>query len=405
LNICYVTPDVAVPYFRGASTHVYEVSKNLSSMGHHVSVVSRRLRRSQPRWETIDGFETYRTFQGLAFEPPMSSYSGAHVDRGTHTPIQKVYSWYLRSYRAFQLGAEVATVMSGRGIDMVIERETAFGAGAVLSSLLRVPMVLEMVGPRVSPVSLKRANKVLAYSTIMAGGRVPRDKLEIVSAGVDTAAFQPDPTSGDRVRRRLGLNGEFLVGYVGTFQLWHGVNALLSAAKMLSNESRKVRVLLVGPYYADAQRFAEGLGTARDAVFVGPVPYDSVPQYVNACDVLCAPYDPSLSELRNRGGIGAPLKVLEYMACEKPVITTAVPPITDVVKDGHNGLLVPPGDVNSLAEAIRRIVRDPEGARAMANEGRQTVITSYSWASLARTLEGVLDGAKDNYQRGRANRS
>jgi glycosyltransferase involved in cell wall biosynthesis len=397
LNICYVAPDVAVPYFRGASTHVYEVSKNLSARGHRISVVSRRLKRSQPKWETIDGFETYRTFQGLAFEPPTSSYSASHVDTENFTSIQKLYSWYLRSYRAFQLGAEVATVMSGRGIDMVIERETAFGAGAVLSSLLRVPMVLEMVGPRVSSMSLRRATKVLAYSNIMVGGRVPRAKLEVVPAGVDTRMFSPDAESGARVREKYGLDDSFVVGYIGTFQLWHGVNVLLSAVKKLDTSDRRVRALMVGPYFAEAMRFAEGLGMAGAPVFPGPVPYDSVPEYVNACDVLCAPYDPSLSKLRSERGIGAPLKVLEYMACEKPVVSTNVPPISDVVEDGRTGLLVPPGDAEALANAIRGLMEDSQQAERIGREARKAVNDRYSWGDLARTIEKVLVAARANY--------
>jgi glycosyltransferase involved in cell wall biosynthesis len=287
--------------------------------------------------------------------------------------------------------------MSGRDIDIVIERETAFGAGAVLSSLLGVPMVLEMVGPRVSPVSLKRANRVLAYSTLMVGGRVPRGKLDIVPAGVDTEAFRPDPSERASVRRRLGLDDDFLVGYVGTFQVWHGVEALLSAAAKLAEDGIKVKILLVGPYFASAQKFAAGLGLASDSIFVGPVSYELVPAYVNACDVLCAPYDPSLSKMRTEGGIGAPLKVLEYMACEKPVVTTLVRPITDVVRDGVNGMLVPPGDVQALAEAIKDLYLTPDRARGMGREGRRTVVEGYSWGSLARMLDRVLASARDNY--------
>ncbi|MDA4123958.1 MAG: glycosyltransferase family 4 protein [Thaumarchaeota archaeon] len=393
MNIIYVTPDVAIPYFRGASTHVFEVSKNLSARGHHVSVVSRRLNRSQPRWEAIDGFETYRTFQGLAFEPPMSSYSRSHVDRESLSSIQRVYSWYLGSYRAFQLGVEVATVMSGREADIVIERETAFGAGAVLSSILGVPMVLEMIGPRVSVLSLKRASKVLAYSTRMVGGRVPREKLEIVSGGVNTEMFRPDPEAGARVRSRYGLTDEFVVGYVGTFPKWHGVNALLSACRVLDSAVRKVKVLLVGPYYADARQFAEGIGMGDKALFAGPVSYDMVPEYINACDVLCAPYDPTLSRIRKERGIGAPLKVLEYMACQKAVISTNVGPVNEVVESGRTGVLVPPGDVNSITDAIRGFIEGPDLLERMGIEARKEVIAKYSWHRLAEILEGILYSA------------
>ncbi|MDA4119288.1 MAG: glycosyltransferase family 4 protein [Thaumarchaeota archaeon] len=393
MNICYVTPDVAIPHFRGASTHVYEVARSLSGRGHRVSVVSRRLKRSQPRWEVIDGFETYRTFQGLAFEPPMSSYSPSHVDRESATPLQTLYYWYLKSYRAFQMGAEVATVMSGRAIDVVMERETAFGAGAVLSSLLGVPLVLEIVGPRVSTMSLRRASKVLAYSRFMAGGRVPREKLEIVPAGVNTSLFAPDLKARGRVREEFGLGDSFVVGYVGTFQRWHGVNELLQACARLVASGRNVKVLLVGPYFAEAQRFARELGLGEDALFTGPVPYEAVPEYINACDVLCAPYDPGASKLRQSGGIGAPLKVLEYMACGKPVVATSVPPITEVVEEGKTGLLVPPGDPGHLSSALDQLIMDPSLRESMGKEGRKVVVQRYSWGSLAEAFERVLEAA------------
>ena len=391
MNICYMAPDVAVPYFRGASTHVYEVSKNLSAKGHRVSVISRRLNRSQPRRETLDGFEILRMFQAVAFEPPGSSYSPSHVDRERLTFIQRLYSWYLGTYRAFQLGAEVATIMSGREIDVVLERETAFGAGAVLSSILGVPMVLEMIGPRVSALSLKKASRVLAYSTLMAGGRVPTEKLTIVPAGVDTDAFAPDSEAGLRVRRKHDLGSSYVVGYVGTFQRWHGVNELLSAcATLRSRTARATKVLLVGPYFAEAKKLSKELGVGDDCVFTGPVPYEAVPDYVNACDVLCAPYNPAFSKMRSSRGIGAPLKVLEYMACEKPVISTTLPPIEEVVAQGTTGLLVRPGEVESLANAILELEGNPAMAAEMGKKARATVVGGYSWEVLARTLERAL---------------
>ena len=280
--------------------------------------------------------------------------------------------------------------MSGREIDVVLERETAFGAGAVLSSLLGVPMVLEMIGPRVSPLSLKKASKVLAYSAKMVGGRVPKRKLELVPAGVDTDMFAPDPDGGRKVRGEQNLSDEFVVGYVGTFQRWHGVRDILTACAKLASATKNVRVLLVGPYFTDAMRLAEELGMKDRTRFTGPIPYEEVPAHINACDALCAPYDPGLSSMRSARGIGAPLKVLEYMSCEKPVVTTRVVPITEVVDDGKTGVLVPPGDPDSLAGALAGLMSDPARSDEIGKEARKEVVARYSWRSLAETLDGVL---------------
>jgi glycosyltransferase involved in cell wall biosynthesis len=340
----------------------------------------------------------------MAFENPGSSYSPSHIDTENPTPLRKLYSRYLGSYRAAQFGTELATTMSGKGLDIVIERETAFGAGAVLSSILGIPMVLEMIGPRVSPLSLKTARKVLAYSTVMVGGRVPAEKLEIVPAGVDTRIFVPDPKAGAEVRRRHGLEDDVVVGYVGTFQRWHGVNGLLSACARLRRGDRRIKVLLVGPYFADAMKFGKEIGLDGDAIFTGPVSYEAVPHYINACDILCAPYDPSLSTIRSESGIGAPLKVLEYMACAKPIVSTSVPPITKVVENGRTGVLVPPGDIASLASALGDLVDARQHRESLGRSAREAVVARYSWDALTETLEHVLIEAKATGRRGRGNR-
>jgi D-inositol-3-phosphate glycosyltransferase len=128
-------------------------------------------------------------------------------------------------------------------------------------------------------------------------------------------------------------------------------------------------------------------------MFVGPIPYDVVPDYINACDVLCAPYDPSLSRIRNERGIGAPLKVLEYMACQKAVISTSIGPVKEVVESGRTGVLVPPGDVNALAEVIRGFIESPDLLGRMGIEARKEVIAKYSWSRLAEIIEGILYSA------------
>jgi glycosyltransferase involved in cell wall biosynthesis len=168
----------------------------------------------------------------------------------------------------------------------------------------------------------------------------------------------------------------------------------LLACSNLGPAARELKVLLVGPYFGESMKYAEELGMGDRAIFAGPVSYEDVPEYINACDVLCAPYDPSLSTLRSERGIGAPLKVLEYMACKKPVVSTSVGPITDVVEDGRTGLLVPPGDVSALTKALQELIGNPLRAESIGSEARKEVVAKYSWSSLAETFEHVLNDAR-----------
>ncbi len=393
MNICYVVPDVVIPYFRGSSTHVREISRNLTKLGHRVFVISRRLNREQSKWEALVGFQTYRTFQGLFFEPPQSSYGRRHVDDGSARLLKRLYGWYLNSFRAVQLGVEIAAVMRARKIDVVLERETAYGAGAVCSILLRVPMVLEMVGPNCSRLSLKEARRILAYSSRMTRGRVSTEKIEIVSTGVDTDLFRPGTEGGPRLRKGLEMGEGPVIGYIGSFPRWHGVEDLIQACDFLTPWIPGVRLLLVGPYFEAAREFADRLNLGDRVRFTGPVKYEEVPDYVNACDIMCAPYNPNASKERSMIGLGAPLKVMEYMACGKPIISTLVEPIPSIMRDGVEGILVPPGNSRELGKAISMLSRDRELGRRMAESARLRALEEFSWDRITQKIVDVLEQA------------
>ncbi len=90
---------------------------------------------------------------------------------------------------------------------------------------------------------------------------------------------------------------------------------------------------------------------------------------MNASDVLVAPYNPERiesTEQVRKHGLGSPLKVFEYMAVGKPVITTDVKPISDPIQDGVTGYLIPPGDSKALGSAILRMLEDRERQRRWA---------------------------------------
>ena len=398
MNVCYVAPDVAIPYHRGSSTHVYEISRNLAALGHRVYVVSRRLRRADSRWDSLDGFTIYRTYQGLVGEPPLTSFHSDHVDSGRRGLATRLYGFYLGSFRAFQLGAEIAAIMRGRDIEVVLERETALGAGAISSELMGVPLVLEVIGGRYSELSMKRAASIMTYSRKMVSGRETDERIQVVSTAVDTNLFSPDSTSGTKTRRRYISADEPVVGYVGTFPKWHGVELLLAACKNQLQKGRKLKILLVGPYFEAARAEASRLGLGDNAVFTGPVPYRNVPDYINACDVLCAPYFPDASPYRAKVGLGAPLKVMEYMACMKAVISTRSPPIPEILEDHKEGLLVEPGSAEELSSALETLLDDRALADEYARAARQRALREFSWTQLAERISKIL--AKTNSHKG-----
>jgi glycosyltransferase involved in cell wall biosynthesis len=211
---------------------------------------------------------------------------------------------------------------------------------------------------------------------------------------VDLTKFHPDRDRGDATRARLGIGGgRLLVGYVGTFQPWHGLDTLMVAAAKLARRLPNLRLVLVGPYSGTISELSRSMGLEGTCLFTGPVPYDEVPGYVNACDVMVAPYDPSRSPVRASRGMGSPLKVLEYMACAKPVVTTDLEPTNRIPGISGAAILVPPGDSEALAESLEAFLLDPERAGMMGAAGRALVERGYSWREFALRLHGILQEA------------
>ncbi len=405
MKICYVAADVAVPHYRGSSTHVYELARNLVKLGHEVHVVARRVSPSQARLEVIDGITIHRFQRGIFFSSRRSSFTNAQARgsyRGETSPLLwKSYEAYLRTAFPLYIGAEVMRVVKESTIDLIFERETSFGAGALASMLTGRPLVLEVIGNRVTKLQLNRSSKIVAYTSGMFEGKQEASKVVLVTGAVDADTFRPDPASGTEVRERYSLGRGPVVGYVGTFQEWHGLGELIECAGRVVHERPDVKFLMVGPYYAKTKAEVEAAGLSASFVFTGPVDYGQVPAFMNASDVLVAPYNPEKirsSEQVRKHGLGSPLKVFEYMAVGKPVITTDVRPISDPVQDGVTGYLVPPGDAEALGSTILKVLGDGKASEKVGSAGRRSVTESYSWNIVAGRLcslfESVISSAR-----------
>jgi glycosyltransferase involved in cell wall biosynthesis len=204
----------------------------------------------------------------------------------------------------------------------------------------------------------------------------PPSKLVKIYSGIDTTAFQA-PVDVTRVRAALGLRPEhFVVAEVA--KLWEGKGheVLLAAAAQLVPRLPELRVLVVGEGALRPRLEAETarLGLGAHVIFTGF--RDDVPALLQAVDVCALP---SFYE-------GMARAVLEGQAAGRAVVATRVGGIVDLVRDGETGLLVPAGDVASLAGALERLARD-EGLRARLGDGARRAIGEQFEA---RTMVGQI---------------
>lgn len=386
-----MAPDVPIPFPSGASVHVSELAETLTEAGHEIHVVARRVNGSDRSLERRRGVTFHRVYRLILFgQTRWSRPDGAKRNEGTGLKGRLYYA-YLVTIFALYVSLVVSRLVKSKGIDVILERETSFGAGALASLFTGRPLILEIIGPRYSGISARRSSKVLYYTESMLNGRVERSKCVPVSAGVNLELFRNDKELGASTRKRLGLSdSDMVVGYVGTFQDWHGVDTLLLALKRVRDEAESVKLVLVGPHPAEYIEVAKKLGVSEYCIFVGSVGYGEVPAYINACDVMVAPYNPNANPLRKAFGIGSPLKLFEYMACEKPIISTKVDPIQQIPSVGEASILVDPGEPEELARGIIELAEDEGARKQMGLEGRRLVENGFSWGLLAERVSSMI---------------
>jgi glycosyltransferase involved in cell wall biosynthesis len=373
VRILYVASDQRVPGRTGGSVHVLEVARGLAARGHEVHAVVHRV-DGTPQVET-DGRVTWHR---VAWRPDVR----------------------LLRFRARRA---VAAVASASPPDIVIERYYNFGGeGSTVAEALGVPFILEVNSPVVDhPGSLKAALDAAALfrpmrmwrehlcrkaAALMAPipGIVPafaRDKTEIVTWGANVDAFHPDLRS-EETRRAFGApEGATVAIFIGSFRPWHGVHVFEEAARRL-RDRKDVYCLLVG----EAGRGAEGYHGRR----VAAMPYESMPPIVASADVGVAPYDPARLRQLRLGFYWSPLKIFEYMASGLPTVTIPREPLTEIVREGIEGLHVAEGDADGLARAIERLADDRALRVGMGSSARRRVVERYSWARHCEQVEDVL---------------
>jgi glycosyltransferase involved in cell wall biosynthesis len=185
-----------------------------------------------------------------------------------------------------------------------------------------------------------------------------------------------------------------MVGYLGrtrTLGMDKGVAAMLEAVDALRTEDRRraVRAVLLGPSPAEVRQLGYGVGrpdSAADLVLApGWVNPADVPLYLRGLNVCVLP----LPWTDHFAYAASPLKLFEYMASGTPIVASNLPAVAEILRDGENALLVPPGDVAALTDAIRRLRDDPILGAELARQAKQDV-REFTWDKRAMRIVEIM---------------
>ena len=200
-------------------------------------------------------------------------------------------------------------------------------------------------------------------------------KVTTIYNGVDTTFFNPN-ISGDYIRKRLNLEGRFIVLFVGRLAWNKGLPDLIKAVAIAKNKISNITLLICGRgrLLNEIKKEVNQLGIEDSVRLIGFVDTCELPAYYASSDVVCFP---SIFEPFG-------LVPVEAMSMSRPVIATKVGGIPEAVLDGENGILVPPRSPSKLAEALLNLALNPSLRYEMGRKGRETVKERFSIERMAQ---------------------
>jgi glycosyltransferase involved in cell wall biosynthesis len=254
------------------------------------------------------------------------------------------------------------------------------------------PLKYEDLAAQIELLNLRAADLVVVVSQALKDGlmgrRIEAGKILVNPNGVDPSRYHPD-LDGGPVRRRYGLDGKTVIGFIGTFEKWHGAGVLAEAFGRLLRENPdyrgRVRLLMIGdgsemPLVQEKLRQWEA---AAEAVFTGRVPQEQGPKHLAACDILSSPHVP------NPDGtpfFGSPTKLFEYMAMGKGIVASDLDQIGEILKHGRTAWMVPPGDPPALCRGLQALIEDRALRTALGAAARREVVARYTWKDHTRKI-------------------
>jgi glycosyltransferase involved in cell wall biosynthesis len=241
-------------------------------------------------------------------------------------------------------------------------------------ALVWMERILARLSHRIVTVSEGQRRELAGY------GIAPLEKITVVPLGFELEDLLACESHRGGLRRELGLTyGDKLVGIIARLVPIKNHRLFLQAAQVVAEAVPQARFLVVGDgeLREELETYARDLGLDGKALFTGWL--RDLPRLYADLDVVALT---SINE-------GTPVSLIEGMAAAVPVVATAVGGVPDVVVDGETGYLVQEGDVKGMAEAIIELLREPERARQMGQQGRETVYPRFASHTLIANVEGL----------------
>ena len=396
MRICYLCADrgISLAKHNGASAHFRSLVRALTALGHEVLVITPSTDGNGDLGVPVIPIPIPETLDALLSDARRRVATNHKAADWARMRLAHALGHLWNNVAVEQV---LRDVLPGYHPDLLFEVYSPFGvAGGIMAKRMGIRHILNVHAPLAwegkeyrqqalqeaaealeqmaftSPSLIVTVSRELREHLLAAG--VIASKVEVVPNGVDVDMFTPQGQA-----YRQGLEGKVVIGFVGSLKAWHGVDILVEAFRQLAADPC-FHLLIVGDgpeakvFHALAEEFSGRV------TLVGAVPQAEVPAYIRAMDVAVAPYP------RLKPFYFSPLKVLEYMAAGRAIVAARIGQISDLIRDGETGLLVPPEDGPALVDAVQRLVADQGLCHAVRDRAAAEARGTHTWAQRASQI-------------------
>jgi PEP-CTERM/exosortase A-associated glycosyltransferase len=226
---------------------------------------------------------------------------------------------------------------------------------------------------------------------------IPSDKLTIVWNGVNPGDFlgsEPDLETA----KSLGIAGKKVLGYIGSFYRYEGLDLLVRAVEKLVASRKDIVLVLAGGGEMEQELRDQVLEMKLQdrVIFTGRIPHEKTPAMYSLIDIMVYPrYSMRLTELVT------PLKPLESMAMGKPIVASDIGGHRELIQNGYSGILFKAGDASSLAATLEHLLNNADLRNRLAAQGSDWVRRNHSWEKTTSVYSEIYSKALE----GRASRA
>lgn len=364
MRILYITLE-DLSLHKGSVTHVKEIVAGLRKRGHQVGLVGRP-------WNSI-AFSSL--FLLISLFRKLPQYDLVYA-RDYHTAIIALFPRLLYHKKL------IYEINGLANEEQKLKSRSIFNR-IVVFLIKRAEKMAARFSDQIISVTPQIANYFIQHF------HCQPDKVKVISNGVNTKKFYriEDQDLLAQFRNRLGIGeGEVLVVFIGNLAPWQGVEYLIQVAPFLLKETKNVRFLIVGEgVLKDKLKMSiRELELSDYFIFTGMVDYEQIPLYINIADICVLPK-------RHLKSGYSPIKLYEYMACGKPVISSKAEGLEFIEEEGI-GRVIDPENTISFMEAFIDLIQDRKKRETMGEKALFVARQRFDWEIKVMEIEKILKG-------------